>query len=239
MIRSVLNRLGYQLVRVNAAPIDRFLCMLKRQGFSPRYVIDVGAHMGGFTRCALKYFPDARYTLLEPQGELERHVRDLIARGHKIEWITAGAADRSGILGFTVSPDDVESSFLRTREQAEALGLSYRLIEVRTINEVVATLHAPPPEMIKIDAEGFDLKVVAGCSNFIGITDIFLLEAGICADDIENTAATVIGKMAELGYRLIDIPGMNLSPKHDVLWLCDLAFLRKDSLLLEKVNSYR
>ena len=93
--------------------------------------------------------------------------------------------------------------------------------------------------MIKIDAEGFDLRVLDGCSNFIGTTDVFSSEAGICADDVENTAATVIGRMAEAGYRLIDIPDITRSPKYDVQWLCDLAFLRTGSRLLESANSYR
>jgi FkbM family methyltransferase len=238
LVQSGLSRLGYQLVRVNAAPLDRFFGMLKQQGFNPRHVIDVGAHMGGFTRCALKYFPDASYTLIEPQGELQRHVQDLVARGYKVEWITAGVADKSGILDFTPRPNPVESSFLPTREQAEALGFFPRPIEVRTLNEVVATRHAPPPEMIKIDAEGFDLRVLAGASTFIGTTDIFLLEAAICCCDIENTAATVIRRMAEAGYRLIDITDINRSPKHDVQWLCDLAFLRNSSSLLDTVTSY-
>jgi FkbM family methyltransferase len=236
-IQSVLNRMGYELVRVNAAPLDRFFSMLERQGFSPSHVIDVGAHVGGFTRCAVKYFPDARYTLIEPQEELEQHVQDLVARGHKIEWITAGAAEKAGTLGLTVRPNSVESSFGPTEEQAEALGLVQRQVEIRTVNEVVAALRAPPPEMIKIDAEGFDLRVLAGCSNFFGITDIFLLEAAICSDGFD-TAATVIERMAEIGYRLIDIPGLNRSPKYGVLWLCDLAFLSNGSPLLDSANSY-
>ena len=34
------------------------------------------------------------------------------------------------------------------------------------------------PEMVKIDAEGFDLKVLAGASDLLGKTDIFLVELG-------------------------------------------------------------
>ena len=54
-----------------------------------------------------------------------------------------------------------------------------------------------------------------------------------------TTTSTVIGRMAEAGYRLIDIPDINRSPKYDVQWLCDLAFLRTGSRLLESANSYR
>jgi FkbM family methyltransferase len=137
--------------------------------------------MGGFTRRAVKYFPDARYTLIEPQRELERHVEDLVALGHRIDWITAGVADDSGVMDFTRSAKAVESSFLPTREQAEALGLSHRPIEVRTLNEVVASLQAPPPELIKIDAEGFDLRGWPAARTSLALRTSFYWKRGSVA----------------------------------------------------------
>jgi hypothetical protein len=54
----------------------------------------------------------------------------------------------------------------------------------------------------------------------------------------ENSAAEVIQFMANARYRLIDITDLNRSPKHGVLWLCELAFLRNASPLLNLVTSY-
>lgn len=241
LIRSGLYQFGYQVVPINAAtpaPLDRFFAMLKRQGFNPKHVIDVGAHVGGWTRRAIEYFPDAYYTLIEPQAELRRHVQNLFDGGYKIEWLTAGAGDKPGILDFTVSLRPDSSSFLPTRQEAESAGLSQIKIKVLTLNDVVRSRNAPPPEMVKIDAEGFDLKVLAGASDLIGTTEIFLLEAGIVAHKIENTAAAVISTMEEAGYRLFDITDLNRSPKYDVLWLCELAFLKSSSSLLDAVTSY-
>ena len=240
LIQSALKRCGYQLVRVSACPtpLEQFFGMLKRQGFRPKHVIDVGANMGKWTRQALRYFPDARYTLIEPQQHLRQHVQDLFDRGYKIEWLTAGAGDKQGVLSFTMHRRHDSCSFLPTREQAAANGLAQIQVEVRTLNEVARSGDAPPPEMVKIDAEGFDLKVLAGASDLIGTTDIFLLETSIVERAFENSACAVISKMADLGYRLIDITDLNRSPKDDVLWLCEFAFLRDDSTLLDNVVSY-
>ena len=41
------------------------------------------------------------------------------------------------------------------------------------------------------------------------------------------------GFMAKAGYNLMDITDLNRSPKHGVLWLCELAFLREGSPLLD------
>lgn len=168
LIRSTLHRFGYELVPIKAptsSPLDRFFAMLKRQGFSPKHVIDVGAHKGTWTRRALEYFPDAYYTLIEPQAELRRYAQDLLDGGYKIEWLTAGAGDRPGILDFTVNLRPDSSSFRLTRQEAESAGFSQIKVEVRTLNDVVRSRKAPPPEMVKIDAEGFDLKVLAGASD--------------------------------------------------------------------------
>ena len=94
--------------------------------------------------------------------------------------------------------------------------------------------------MVKIDAEGLDLRVLAGASDLLGKTDVFLVEAVVCAcdRDYENTAAEVVKFMANAGYRLVDITDLNRSPKHNVLWLCELAFLRNASSLFETATSY-
>ncbi len=92
--------------------------------------------------------------------------------------------------------------------------------------------------MVKIDAEGFDLKVLSGASALFGKVEVFLVEAVVCCVDYENTITEVIHRMASVGYRLIDITDLNRSPKYGVLWLCELAFLRKGSHLLDKVTSY-
>ena len=82
-----------------------FLLLLysNASGFAPRHIIDVGANHGNWTRAALNFFPDAHYTLVEPQDELRANVQDLIDQGHKLHWINAGAGDKAGNLMFTIA----------------------------------------------------------------------------------------------------------------------------------------
>jgi len=44
-------------------------------------------------------------------------------------------------------------------------------VPIITLNQIVASSGAGLPEMVKIDAEGFDLKVLAGASNLLGNTN--------------------------------------------------------------------
>jgi hypothetical protein len=111
-------------------------------------------------------------------------------------------------------------------------------VPITTLNEIVRTSTAPFPDIVKIDAEGFDLKVIAGASDLLGKTDLFFVEATVFAHHLENTIENVVATMSRAGYRVVDIPGINRSPKFGVAWLCDLAFLRTDSRLLSDIISY-
>ncbi len=244
LIHFVLAKLGYRIVKIQDGPrasdgLNPFFALLKRLGFAPKHILDIGANRGMWTREALKYFPDARYTLVEPQDYLKTHIQDLIEGGSKIRWINAGASDRSGTMTFTIASSDGSSTFTLTEDQARDAGLQQKAISVMTLNEIAAE-GGDLPDMVKIDAEGLDLRVLAGASDLLGKTDVFLVEAVVCAcdRDYENTAAEIVKYMANTGYRLVDITDLNRSPKHNVLWLCELAFLRNASSLFETATSY-
>jgi FkbM family methyltransferase len=242
LIHFVLSKLGYRIVRIEEGPrasegLNPFFSLLKQLGFEPKYILDIGANRGMWTREALKFFPNARYTLVEPQDYLKTHIQDLVESGSKIQWINAGASDRSGTMAFTISHRDDSSTFALTEEQARDAGLRQRAIDVTTLNEIAASA-GDLPDMVKIDAEGLDLKVLAGASDLLGKTDVFLVEAVVCAGGYENTAAEVVKFMAKAGYRLVDVTDLNRSPKHGVLWVCELAFLRNGCPLFDAASSY-
>lgn len=243
LIHSSLRKLGYRIVRIEDGPrssegLEPFFALLKRFGFAPKHILDVGANRGLWTREAMKFFPEARYTLVEPQDYLKAHIQDLVEGGRKIQWIHAGASDRAGTMALTIAPSDGSSTFMMTEEQARSCGLQQIAVPVKTLNEIAASAGGDGlPDMVKIDAEGLDLRVLGGASKLLGKTDIFLVEAMVCAG-YENSVAEVIKFMAGAGYRLVDITDLNRSPRHGVLWVCELAFLRKDSELFVGASSY-
>ena len=198
-----------------------------------------GANHGSWTRSALNYFPELYYTLIEPQDWLKTNIQDLLTGANgKVRWIGAGVSDQFGTLPFTISHRDDSSTFALTSNAAEYAGMRQIEVPVVTLNEIVRTNTAPFPDMVKVDAEGLDLRVIAGASELLGKTDIFILEATICATGLENTLENVATTMSRVGYHLIDIPGVNRGPKYGVAWVCDLAFLRNESPLLAEAVSY-
>jgi FkbM family methyltransferase len=215
-------------------PLNRFLSSIEKLGFTPNHILDVGANHGDWTRTSIQYFPDAHYTLVEPQDDLKVHVSDLLS-ARKVEWINAGASDTSGTLWFTIATRDHSSTFVNSGESEGAQRIQ---LPVRTLNEIVASSRHGLPEMVKIDAEGFDLKALRGASNLLGRSEIIFAEVGLAARDIENNAAAVVNFMNDAGYRMIDITDINVSPRHKLTWVCEFAFIRNQSHLLDSIISY-
>ena len=45
--------------------------MSKQNNFKPKHIVDVGANRGYWTKEVMKIFPNAYYTLFEPQRDLQ------------------------------------------------------------------------------------------------------------------------------------------------------------------------
>jgi len=240
LLQAALGKFGYRLSRTANAPKDGLTCFfeaIKKAGFMPHHVVDVEANRGNWTRSAIRFFPDALYTLVEPQDHLKVHIQDLLNRGHKIRWVNTAVSDKPGTLPFTIATHDHSSTLALSEGEARTSGAQQMSVQVTTLNELFASGSAPPADMVKIDAEGFDLKVLAGASKLIGQTDIFLAEAMVCGP-YANSAWEVMQFMTKAGYRLLDITSLERSPKHGVLWLCEMAFLRVGSPLLDRADSF-
>ena len=106
-----------------------------------------------------------------------------------------------------------------------------------SLDDLLVRYKLPMPELVKIDAKGFDLEVLQSAKTLLGETKVFLLEPAVLCP-YENSVATAIQFMAEHGYRLIDITEINCSLKDNLLWLMELAFLHNLSTLLATASSY-
>ncbi len=240
-LKKVTNRLGYRISRVGntgevSANSQKFLLFnfyntLKKFDFHPKHIVDVGANHGTWTREALKHFPDAHYTLLEPQHWLKKSFMDILDNNPKVHFHPVGAGEKEGSFQFTILDRDDSSSFRYTAEEAKKLGFEQIEIPVVTLNNLIAESGLPVPDIIKIDAEGLDIEVLKGASNFFGKTEVFMVEAGVVNKFFNNSFLNLINYMDQNGYRLFEITDLNRPFETQVLWLVELVFVKKGGLI--------
>jgi FkbM family methyltransferase len=218
--------------------LDNFYDSLHKIGFPVKHIVDVGANHGTWTRKALEHFPDAWFTLLEPQNWLKEHIKDLLDTNKKISFHGIGAGEKEGSFKFTIVERDDSCSFRFTEEEARLGGYKQIDIPVVTINSLLRESMAPIPDIIKIDAEGLDIEVVKGSSNYYGKTEIYMVEAGVMAAVLKNSVLNMINFMESVGYKLYDITDLNRTLKNNALWLVELVFIKKGGTIDNAVNSY-
>ena len=240
VIRKIFNpliiKLGYQsndAISLNGKDglLNNFYQVLKQIKFEPKHIVDIGANHGTWTRTALEFFPNAYYTLVEPQGWLKDSIKDLLDSNDKIRFHAVGAGATPGNFKFTIANRDDSCSFRYSETEALESGFKQIEIPVVTLNQLLQHAHLPAPDIIKIDAEGLDIDVLNGADNYFGKTEIFMVEVGVVIKDFENSFLKMINFMDSKGYRLFEITDLNRPLPVKILWLAELVFVKKGGFI--------
>lgn len=244
-LKKIFKKTGFMIVNTNSKnlventpiPLTNFFQTLKEFNFEPKHIVDVGANHGKWTRNALKFFPNAQITMVEPQYWLKDSIEDVLKSNDKVKLFPFGAGETEGTFNFTIMDIDVSSSFKYTEEEAKEKGYKQIQLPIITLNKLLSENNLPVPDILKIDAEGIDIQVLNGASNYLGKTEIIMIEAGVVNKSFDNSFLKTINYMDEKGYRLFDITELNRPFYPQVLWLVELVFVKKmgiiDSIVIE------
>ncbi|MFE3846672.1 FkbM family methyltransferase [Flavobacterium sp. LB3P45] len=246
IIKKAFGKFGYKLKKIDADIklvntnnkdflLFNFYTTLKKFNFYPKHIVDIGANHGTWTRETLQYFPDAYYTLVEPQHWLKDSFQDILETNPKVQFYPVGVGEQEGAFQFTIVDRDDSCSFRYTKKEAKAAGFEQIEIPVVTLNGLLLNSDLPIPDIIKIDAEGLDIEVLKGASNFLGKTEIFMVEAGVVNKLFDNSFLKLITFMDENGYRLFEITDLNRPLQPQVLWLVELVFVKKNGFIDSQV----
>jgi len=91
--------------------------------------------------------------------------------------------------------------------------------------------HRGVPDILKVDAEGFEQEVVKGSQSLLGKTEVIFLEWHFFGQPHEPTEpANLIAFMAERGYVLYDFSWFGRRDSDAALQLCEAAFVRRTAI---------
>jgi FkbM family methyltransferase len=179
---------------------------LRKPGFAPATVIDVGVARG--TPNLYDAFSDAHLVLIEPLHEFEEDLKRICRRrGGEYALTAVGAAP--GRAEIYVNPAMLfESSLLvnewRPAEEHEAL--ERREIEVTTLDALRAERGWKGPFGLKIDAEGYEHRVIEGAVALLEETEFVIAEVSITRPFSEgHSFAGFIALMDRHGFSVHDL----------------------------------
>jgi FkbM family methyltransferase len=218
--------------------LDRLYASLQKLDFQPPHIVDVGANRGHWTQKTLEYFPNAYYTLLEPQPQMRAAMQKLLDSNSRITLHSVGAAAKNGELAFTIASRDDSCTFCLSEAEARELGWQQVKIPVVRLDDLLSSQDRPVPTMIKIDAEGCDLEVLQGARESLKSCEVLFVETAIMCKMFKNDLRTVINAVHDLGFTVLDFTDLNRTQKHGSLWLTEAVFTRTNGRIHSSVNSY-
>lgn len=195
------------------------------RGFSPATIVDVGAFEGNWSRMAKSIWPAAHIRMIEPNEKLAPLLEGIAAEiGGRLHCELLGAEEGQEVEFFVM-----ESGSSVMEEQSDVP----RTVEKRqlaTLDSVLDDLDSI--DLLKIDAQGFELQILQGAKRLIQTTKSVLLEISL----IEINAGApllheVVSFMNDLGFVAYDIMEIHRRPLDKALNQFDIIFIREDSPL--------
>jgi hypothetical protein len=146
----------------------------------------------------------------------------------------AGAGAKKGVLTLTIWDDLYGSSFLPKQDDNLKIAGRQREIEIITIDDLIESSKIKPPEIIKLDIQGFELEALKGAEKTFGYTEAYILEVSLFSfSDVPGmpVLSDVINFMLERDYVVYDFPGFLRRPLDGALGQCDICFVKRNGFL--------
>lgn len=138
-------------------------------------VVDVGANVGDWTARVLeRAAPDARALLFEPGQDAVGRLHRRFDSDPRVEIVAAAVGDRSGRTTLYEEPAAGEESSLVRREAP--MNAITRDVALTTLDEELPRHGVSHVDLLKIDAEGYDLHVLRGAQRSLAAHAIAVVQ---------------------------------------------------------------
>ena len=220
---AITTRMG--LSRGAFAP---FFKAVKKRGFYPATVIDVGVAKG--TAGLYTAFSRAHFVMVEPIVEFEPALKRLAQR-YDAEYILAAASDTTGTAIMRIFGGLTSSTLMPGAiEGLSSSDPRLRTIETITLDSLLDRCAIVPPLLVKLDIQGTELRALDGAAELLRITDMLVLETslyrfhGPAMPDFYD----VVSYMKARGFVVYDVLGGFPRKLDGALGQVDLVFVQED-----------
>ena len=214
------------------------LCLneLKGYGFNPSFILDIGAYKGKWTAEASTIFPHSGFFLIEanPHPELEGlnhdHLITLLSDTEReVDFYQNGGTGDSYLKETTSHFKDREP----IRRKAKTLDSVVGDLRLTTDNESV---NEKGFDLIKIDCQGAEIDILKGGEKTVSLCDVLILEAPFAGTYNKGAPsfAEYIAYVDKIGFTPFEFAGF--TRWRDITFQVDIAFIRKESDVLKKIN---
>lgn len=198
---------------------------LRRFGFTPDVVIDVGVSNG--SDFLYELFPTVKTVLVDPLPDFEEKIRTRFGTKYDFDYFHCAAGRQAGSAKLQIQSDNASKSTLAqpTRMQGQNTEREV-VVDIKTIDSIAANYAGKVG--LKIDTEGFEMEVLGGSIETLKRCEFVLAEVSVKERYVGGYRfSDVVTFMAGHGFEIIDM----LNPIWRVHMFWDCLFIKKDSPL--------
>jgi FkbM family methyltransferase len=203
--------------------------LLKKRGYDPSIIIDVGAAKGNWTKSMLNIYPNAQYYLFDADNSNVLSLKRLSKTNSNVSVKFALLSNKINLykffkMGYGSSIYEEKSDHKRKSEIIKSSLLSDELPdEIGNYNN----------NMMKIDVQGSELLVLEGLGHKLKHFEVIILEVSI--QEYNKDAPLIddiILYMRNNEFKVYDIYDLKrLGGDNSYLLQCDIVFIKKCSFL--------
>jgi FkbM family methyltransferase len=181
-------------------------------GRSASTFIDVGANVGEWAALFMNAMPNGTGVLIDASSQAVRAIAERFRNEPRINVIHAAVSDTPGEAEFfEESNSGKTSSLLRSFTNSTA---HKKIVRVTTVDAEAKAHNVTQIDMLKIDAEGYDLHVLRGASGLLSQQAIGVVqfEYNSCWADIGSTLGAAINLLRSHQYDVYLLKSTGLVP---------------------------
>lgn len=183
-------------------------------------IYDIGAYKGLWSRDVRRIFPNARFTLIEPN---EIHNKSISSLGFRPFNFVLGKLSGENVLFYSKGQTG-DSYFLE--KNSEYLG-SEREMVTKSLSDFIAENELEYPDFLKIDTQGSELEILMGAQPGLHLISVILVELPITSLNIGAATLSEVTSFLE-DNNFVPIHLSEIHNVIDILIQVDIAFLRRD-----------
>lgn len=184
-------------------------------------VIDIGASDGRWSQDMMKYYPSARYLLIEAQRAThEPTLREFQARHKNVICEMRAAGNRSGDINFDAS-DPFGGQASPSQYAKDNV-----VVPMETVDRLARKHGLRGPFLLKLDTHGFEVPIFEGAIETLANCAMLIVEAynfTLCPGCLRFHELCTY--LEERGFRCVDMFDMMVRPKDQAFWQMDMVFL--------------
>lgn len=222
-INHVLNRFGLEISRYSDLSLQAAFERLAHRPVAIATVIDIGASDGRWSARVMRYYPQARYLLVEANAYFQPKLQEFVGRHQNASYVLIAAGPKEGVVNFHAPADPLGG--LASEQPVEH---AFE-VPMTTIDRLIVDHDLPAPYLIKLDTHGFEVPILNGALETLKRANMLIIEAYNFRFTPESiTFYQLCQHLESLGFRPVDLIEPIHRPYDAALWQFDLVFIPAD-----------